>query len=97
MKLFSKMIMFAMTFTMAMSFSSFAKEIVWETTSGSERNSILLLENETVSEDCYQNIARGEFLSMAALDITNLQNGQLLINIDTYAHHAVDEIITHYF
>lgn len=92
MRLFPKMLAIAMTFTMAMSFSSFAKEIVWKTASEKDNGSALLSSGETYSENIYQGVTRGEFLSTAALQITNMQNGQLQINIDTYAHHDVDEI-----
>ena len=78
--------------SLMMSFTGYAADMTWETVPGTHNESILLSEDELTAEDRYQSVARGDFLSAGAIDITNMQNGSIRINIDTYAHFAVDSI-----
>lgn len=74
------------------SFTGYASTVTWESAPGNHGNSILLSENDIMARDEYRTVARGNFLSAGVSEIINEQNGNMRINIDTYAHHDVDRI-----
>lgn len=92
MKRIKAIITLVMGLTMMLNITGYASELSREDIPGNHETSILLPEGVLSSQDEYHAIARGDFLSSGALDITNRQNGTIFISIDTYAHHDVDSI-----
>ena len=92
MNIVKRIVILTTVISLIMSFSAYASEISWETVQGTHNESVLLSEDETVAEDIYQTVARGDFLSAGALEVMNNQDGTIGINIDTYAHNDVDRI-----
>ncbi len=75
-----------------MSTTSLATEKQWSEVQTSERESILLGEGILSAEDQFVSFARGDILSMALIEITNMENGDIYVCVDTYAHRNVDAI-----
>lgn len=75
-----------------MSSVAYADVLPWITAAGDQNSSILLSATELSSKDESFSLARGDFLAAGITEIINEQNGNLRINIDTYAHHDVDRI-----
>lgn len=73
-------------------FPVFANELSWENVPGNHDGSIFLPTSKLVARDEYRTVARGYFLSGGSAEIINEANGNIRINIDTYAHHDVDRI-----
>jgi len=78
--------------SLLLSFHGYAYSLEWEDVPGNHGESSLLSLGEICARDEYRTIARGDFLSGGATDISNKQDGTLLIGIDTYAHRNVDRI-----
>lgn len=79
-------------FSFLMSMTSFAEELTWESASGHHNLSVLLPSTETSAKDTVYRNARGDYLSSGSVEIVNLQNGNIRINVETYAHRNVDMI-----
>ena len=89
---FKKIICITLVFSVLMSMSAFANNLVWENLPGHHNQSVLLGDGETTSQDVVVRNARGEIISTGVTEITNMQNGELRVRIRTYAHNVVDRI-----
>lgn len=79
-------------FCLIMSSQAYGFEVSWENVPGNHGNSVLMPSNVTSSTDEYRTVARGDFLSAGISQISNGQDGSIIIHIETYAHHNVDRI-----
>lgn len=87
-----KFVALLICFCMFNSFTGFASDLTWENTPGNHDESTLLVNGELSASDEYRTVARGDFLSAGALDISNPEDGTIYIAIDTFAHFGVDRI-----
>ena len=69
-----------------------ATDVSWEDFWDGRRESTLLQNGETESEDESNKYSRGVIFSAGILKITNNQDGTLHISVETYAHEVVDKI-----
>lgn len=88
----AKLLVFVTMFSVLMSLTAFASEITWEEAPGHHNLSVLLPETETTAKDTYQSYARGDILSTGTVQISNPGNGNIIVEIETYAHRNVDRI-----
>lgn len=73
--------------------TALANDWSWELVEGHHNQSVLLGPSETTSKDMIHKHGRGDYLSEGSVEISNLQNGQLMIEVLTLAHVNVDRII----
>lgn len=92
MKKIKRFVTMVLCFSLFMCSQAYASELSWENVPGNHGSSILMPQNVLESCDEYRTIARGDFLSSGITQISNGQNGSILIDIETYAHHDVDRI-----
>lgn len=92
MKVMKRAVILVVVLCMFVCQPAYASELTWENAPGNHGESILLSANELRSQNRYQTVARGVFLSSGVTQITNVQDGRIRINIDTYAHQDVDRV-----
>ncbi|MCI8512461.1 MAG: hypothetical protein HFE83_10790 [Lachnospiraceae bacterium] len=92
MKRLKKLIGLILAFSVMMSITALAKETTWENSPGHHDQGILLPDSATSTSDRVERYGRGEIISAGEVELTNLQNGSLRIEIETYAHKPVDAI-----
>jgi len=92
MKRIKREMVMVLAFVFLMTNMALANTLTWESAVGHHGGSILLPITETVAKDVFQSVARGEIISSGMTEITNKQNGDIHISIDTYAHCNVDKI-----
>lgn len=92
MKKIKRFVTMLLCFGLIMSSQSYASGLSWENVPGNHGTSILMPSNVYESRDEYRTVARGDFLSAGSTQISNGQDGSIIIDIETYAHHNVDRI-----
>lgn len=92
-----KSIIFAMLLSIAVVMPAFAMELEWENVPGHHGQSVLLDEGITSAEDSIYRLGRGDYLSSGIIDITNMQDGTLMVEVMTFAHMNVDRILHSFF
>lgn len=60
---------------------------------GRYNQSVLLDQSIKSAKDIFRGLLKGEILSMGMIEIVNKQNGDILIQVDTFAHRDVDKIL----
>ena len=81
-----------LVFTMLVSQTAYANEISWNQSLCSHKDSQLLNENVSLAEDAVFETTRGKVFSTGILKISNEQNGNLFISVETVAHKNIDKI-----
>lgn len=97
MKKLIKTLFVAMLLTIAMVIPTFAIEWNWEKVPGHHNRSILLEEGVTRADDSIYYYGRGDYLAEGSIDISNMQDGTLMIEAMTLAHMNVDRILHSFF
>ena len=92
MKFAKKLVVLLTMMSLLSHVTAYANDWDWNTVAGHHGTSSLLTDGELSAQDVIYSYARGDILSTAILDISNCQNGDLYISIETYAHREVDVI-----
>jgi len=92
MKHFKSMVAFTMAMLLLTNFSSYASVLNGDSVFYSRGKCVVLDNGELSSRGEYGGVTRGDFLATGVTQITNGQDGSIIISIDTYAHHDVDSI-----
>lgn len=92
MRTLKKIISVVVMFSVLMSITAFAEELTWETVPGNHTPSELLPPTAISSKVKVDRYTRGEIISAGIIEVMNLQNGDIEINVETYAHRTVDKI-----
>lgn len=92
-----KPILIAMLLSIVMVMPAFAMEWEWEKVPGHHNQSVLLEESVISAEDSIYHLGRGDYLSSGIIDITNMQDGTLMVEVMTFAHMNVDRILHSFF
>ena len=77
---------------MLMAGTAYAQIPTIDSLPGHYNQSVLLKNGETTSQDKIESYERGTIFSAGMIQITNEQNGNLYISVDTAAHVKVDSI-----
>lgn len=97
MKKIVKSTLIAMLLSIIMVIPTFAMEWDWESVPGHHGQSVLLDENATSAEDAIHRYGRGDYLADAQIEISNMQDGTLMVEVMTLAHMNVDRILHSFF
>ena len=97
MKQVIKSLWFALLLSIVVTIPTFAMEWNWEVVPGHHNQSILLEDGTTSAEDSIHRYGRGDYLADGQIEITNMQDGTLVVEAMTFAHMNVDRILHSFF
>ena len=97
MKKLMKAFIVTMLLSIAMVLPAFAMDWNWETIQGHHNQSVLLEDDELSADDSIYRYGRGDYLAEGYIEISNMQDGTLMVEAMTLAHMNVDRILHSFF